>query len=226
MSCFHWVPCKSKSTLVNPLASTRREPDIPFFCLPNEFDIRPTHTSPFWLARVLCSIKDEYLSRDRFRSDQVWILGHVTRPVHLSRMIDLLYDLDAWLGWDSVAAEFATLVVIVAAIELVCQGAVALRDMNGGDLEVVLRLARGVRTEKQSVDGVGLVLRAGERFVRERERRTRNTYDSLSGNHWQVRLGQSNACVTTRSYRYGAFFFLKRKRMTVGSLHGKTGRSC
>lgn len=34
------------------------------------------------------------------------------------------------------------------------------------------------------------------------------TYDSLSGNHWHVKLGQSRAWVMTRSYKYGAFFFL------------------
>ncbi|SRR5713226_9178665 len=67
---------------------------------------------------------------------------------------------------------------------------------------------------------VGLVWRAGSRIacqsndrggnmgeigiVRERE----VAHDSLSGNHWQVRLGQSRACVIMRSYRYGAFFFL------------------
>lgn len=66
------------------------------------------------------------------------------------------------------SAEFTTLVVVVAAIELVCQGAVAFRYMNSGDLEVVLLLTRSVRAEKQSVDGVGLVWRAIEGFVREK----------------------------------------------------------
>ena len=116
---------------------------------------------------MLCSIKDKYLSRYRFRSDQIWILWHVTRSVHFARMVDFLYDLDPRLGWNSVSAEFATLVVVVAAIKLVCRGGVALRYMNGGDLEVVLCLARGVRAEKQSVDGVGLVWRAAEWLVRE-----------------------------------------------------------
>lgn len=140
-------------------------------------------------------------------------------------MVDFLYDLDPRLGRNSVSAEFATLVVVVAAIDLVCRGAIALRYMNGGDLEVVLCLARGVRAEKQSVDGVGLVWRTVERLVRGREPRTDDTHDSLSGNHWHVRLGQSNACVMTRSYRYGAFFFLKRKNAQISSLYGKTRRS-
>ena len=120
-----------------------------------------------------CPIKDKYLSRYRFRRDQVWILRHVTRPVHFARMVDFLYDLDPRLGWDGVSAEFATLVIVVTPIELVCQGAVALRYMNGGDLEVVLCLARSVRAEKQSVDGVGLVRRAVGRLVRGRKQQTR-----------------------------------------------------
>lgn len=115
---------------------------------------------------MFCAIKDEHLSRYRFRSDQVGVLGHVTRPVDFTRMVDFLYDLYARLGWDGVSAEFATLVVVVGAIELVRQGAVTLRYMNGGDLEVVLGLARCVRAEKQSVDSVGFVGRAGGQFVR------------------------------------------------------------
>ena len=123
-------------------------------------------------------------------------------------MVDFLYDLDARLWWYSVSAEFAAFIVVVAAIEFVCQGTVALWYMNGSNLEVVLCLARGVRAEKQSVDGVGLVWGARERAVRGRSLEQASTHDSLSGNHWHVKLGQSNACVMTRSYRYGAFFFL------------------
>lgn len=33
------------------------------------------------------------------------------------------------------------------------------------------------------------------------------TYLVTSGNHWAVRLGHSSACVITRSYRNGVFFF-------------------
>lgn len=165
--------------------------NIPFLCLPDELDIRPTHTSPLWLARVLRSIKDKHLSRYRFRSDQIWILRHVTRPVHFARMVDFLYDLDPRLGRNSVSAEFATLVIVVAAIDLVCRGAITLRYMNGGDLEVVLCLARGVRAEKQSVDGVGLVWRTVERLVRGREPRTRRyarffVWEPLACQTWPV----------------------------------------
>lgn len=106
-------------------------------------------------------------------------------------MIDFLYDLDPRLGWNSVSAEFTTFVVVVVAIELVCQWAVALRYMNGGDLEVILCLTRGVCAEKQSVDGVRLVWRAVEGFVREREPRTRQdarffVWEPLACQTWPV----------------------------------------
>ena len=44
------------------------------------------------------------------------------------------------------------------------------------------------------------------------------THLSLSGSHWQVRDGQSRACVMTRSYRKGEFFFhICRQRESRGS---------
>ena len=140
---------------------------------------------------MLCSIKDKYFSSYRFCGDQVWILRHITRPVHFACMIDFLYDLDARLGWDSVSAEFATFVVVVAAIKFVCQGAIALWYMDGGDLKVILSLARRVRTEKQSVDSVGLVWRARERFVRGREPQTRQdarffVWEPLACQAWPI----------------------------------------
>lgn len=89
------------------------------------------------------------------------------------------------------SAEFATLVIVVAAIELVCQWAVACWYMHGGNLEVVLCLARGVRAEKQSVDGIGLVWRAVEGFVNGREPRTRQDarffiWEPLACQTWPV----------------------------------------
>ncbi len=82
--------------------------------------------------------------------------------------------------------------------------------MDGRDLEVVLRLAGGVRAEEETVDSIWFVWRSG-RGVHSSIRRLcrgESTDDSLSGNHWHVRLGHDNAEVITTSYRYGEFFFL------------------
>ena len=75
---------------------------------------------------------------------------------------------------------------------------------------VILSLTGGVRAEEEAVGVVGFGglarVEEGDEWRVPGERAT--THDSLSGNHWQVRLGQSSACVITTSYRYGAFFFL------------------
>ena len=62
--------------------------------------------------------------------------------------------------------------------------------MNGSDLEVALCLARGVRAEKQSVDGVGLVRGPRERAIRGRSLEQTSTHDSLSGPVQRVRDDQ------------------------------------
>lgn len=46
------------------------------------------------------------------------------------------------------SAELATFVIVVAAIKLFCQLAIAFWYMDGGDLKVVLCLARGMRADK------------------------------------------------------------------------------
>lgn len=101
------------------------------------------------------------------------------------------------------SAEFATLVIVIAAIKLVCEGAVALRYMDGGNFEVVLCLTRGVRAEKQSVDGVGLVWRAVEGFIRGREPRTRQdarffVWEPLTCQSWPVQCMRDDQIVQIR----------------------------
>lgn len=72
-----------------------------------------------------------------------------------------------------------------------------------------------MRSQKQAVDGVRFV-RWSDKILKANTRKIMGSpYDSLSGNHWHVKLGQSSAWVITTSYRYGAFFFLDN-----GGLHG------
>lgn len=111
---------------------------------------------------MLCPVEDEHFTGDRLGGNKVGVLGHITRPVHFTLMIDFLDDLDAGLGRDCVTAEFAALVVVVRAVEPICGPAVvALRKVYGSDLEVVLCLPGRVRPEKQPVDSIGLVCRPG-----------------------------------------------------------------
>lgn len=74
-------------------------------------------------------------------------------------MVDFLDNLDAGRRGDGMAAQFAALVVVVPGIELIRAGGgiVALWDLDGCYLEVILRLARGVCAEEQAMGGVGFV---------------------------------------------------------------------
>lgn len=130
----------------------------PFLSLPDQGNVRPALTATFRLARVLGAVKHVDLSGDRFRRNEVGVLGHITRPVDLALVIDFLNDVDARLWRDGVATELATLVVVVRAFELIGGGAViALWEMYFSDLEVILCLAGRVRAEQKAVDGVGLI---------------------------------------------------------------------
>lgn len=105
---------------------------------------------------MLCAIKHKHLASDRLGRNKVGVLGHVPRAVDLPFMVDLLDDLNAWAGRDSVGPELSGFVVVGVAGE-VFGGVGAGRDGDRGDLEVVLRLAGGVSTEKEAV-GYGTVL--------------------------------------------------------------------
>ena len=146
---------------------------------------------------MLCAVEHEHVSRDGLGRDQVRVLRHVARAVDLARMVDALHDADARLcRGERVAAELAALLVVRAAVEDVRAWSAARGDLYSRDLQVVGRLARRVRAEKQAVDRVWLVGRPGwEREISSRGGRVDGctAHDSLSGNHWQVRLGQSSA---------------------------------
>ena len=60
---------------------------------------------PDRLTRVLGPVKHVHLAHDGFRRDQVGVLGHVPRAVHLSRVVDRLRDLHARFG-RRVCADF------------------------------------------------------------------------------------------------------------------------
>lgn len=104
------------------------------------------------------AVENEHLASDSLGRDQVGVLGHIPRPVHFPCMVDLLYDLNAGLGRDGVAAQLAPLVVVVCAVELIRGGAaIALWDLNSSNLEVVLRLAGGVCSEEEAMGSVWFV---------------------------------------------------------------------
>ena len=167
---------------------------------------------------MLRAIKDEHLARHRLGRDQVRVLRHVARAVDLPGMVYPLHDIDARLcRRQRVPAELAALLVVRPAVEHVRTRPGARWDLHGRDLEVVSRLSGRVGAQQQAVGRVGLVGGAarGVVIVSSSGKKggglgPQDAHVSLSGNHWQVRLGQSSAWVIIRSYRYGAFFFLLR----------------
>ena len=111
---------------------------------------------------MLGPIKHKDFSRNRLRRNQIRILRHIPRPIDFPRMVNLLYDLNAWLRWNSMAAQLAPGIVVVRTVELVCRWArIALRDLDRGYLQVVLGLAGGVGPEKEAVCCVWFVCGSG-----------------------------------------------------------------
>ena len=111
---------------------------------------------------MLGAVEDEHLARDGLGRDQVRVLWHVARAVHLACVVDPLHDVDARLArGERVSAELAPLVVVRAAVEDVRAWPGARGDLHRRDLQVVRCLTGRVRAEKQAVRRVGLVWRAG-----------------------------------------------------------------
>lgn len=73
-------------------------------------------------------------------------------------MVDFLNDLYPRRRGKAVATDFAALLVVVGAVELIGAGcgAITLGDLDGGDLEVVLGLSGGVRSKQEAMCGVRL----------------------------------------------------------------------
>ena len=77
-------------------------------------------------------------------------MRHVTRAVDFTIVVDFLDDLYPRRRRKGVGANFAALFVIVSAVKLISTGSgvIALWDLDCGDLEVVLGLSGGVRSEQ------------------------------------------------------------------------------
>ena len=75
-------------------------------------------------------VKNQYLSRRTFGSDQVGILGHVPRLVDLSRVDYLLDDLNFRRRGDGVATHFSSLIVPI-------QVDITFREVDCRDLKMI-----------------------------------------------------------------------------------------
>lgn len=108
---------------------------------------------------VLRPIKDQDPSIYRKSSDDVGILWLVSSLVDLSRVVNLLRDVEAngrrlaRGGLASVAADLASILVVVVGVGSNCLG-----DLDLGNLEVVWLALCSVSSNQQPMDEVVLVL--------------------------------------------------------------------
>lgn len=91
----------------------------PFLVLTDQRNVWLTLSPTLRLTGVLRTIKDVYFARHSLCCNEVWILGHITRSVDFTLVVDFLYDLDARLWWDRMATELPTFVVIVRTIQII-----------------------------------------------------------------------------------------------------------
>lgn len=124
------------------IPSLQEKHHAPFLRLPYKPNIRLYRARPVGIAAMLRPVPHKHLPRHRARRDQVWVLRHISRAIDLARVVDALRDLYARLLREGVPPELAALVVVGRAVDAVGRGGcVALRELHGRDLEVVLRLA-------------------------------------------------------------------------------------
>lgn len=134
---------------------------------------------------MLCAVKDQHFSRNSFRCDEIWVLGHVPRTVDLSVVVDFLDDLYPGAGGQRVSSELAAFIVVVGTVKFIgsrCR-VVAFGDLDCRDLQVVLRLSRCVRSKKQAVGCIWLGGIPAKPSDEESWHYISNTHCSLSGNH-------------------------------------------
>lgn len=139
---------------------------IPFSAMTPKPQIRTTGPIQRWLGRVLAVVEHENLSADRLSGYNERILGHITSPVDLPFVIDLLNNLDLAAGATE-AAEVGAVVVVVASIVLgVLEG-----ELDLGKHEVIGLVLGGVGAQDHLLNGVvlaGRLVAAGKPFDGER----------------------------------------------------------
>lgn len=72
-------------------------------------------------------------------------------------MVDSLNNFDARGRRDSVAAKFASLIIIVGSVDCIRTRPFAFRNLNCGDLEIVRCLLRSMSAKEETMGGVWFV---------------------------------------------------------------------
>lgn len=102
---------------------------------------------------MFCAVKDQGVSLNGHGGDEVWILRHVTSLVDLSRVVDLLDDIEGdGLFRSAVATNLLLLCIIVGGIDSRLVG-----EVDGCDLKVVLSGTTSVCSDQKAMSGKVLV---------------------------------------------------------------------
>ena len=127
--------------------------------LANKLDVWFAQSPPFRFARMFCTIKNEYISHNCFRCNQVRILGHVPCSVDLPIVVDFLDDLYPGCRWKVVATQFPPFIVIVCPVKLIRSSCriIPLGYLHARNLQVILRLPGSMSTQQEAMCCVRLL---------------------------------------------------------------------
>lgn len=177
-----------------------------FVSMSNELHLRVNMTGGD--TRMLCSIPDHDAAISAHCRNDVWVLRLITSFVHLPFMVNLLHhvEFDLHIGFSfpsttSITSDFLTSLVVVGSIRRnrfwklhVCY------------LQIVLRFVRSMCANEKSMSRIIFIwstITVNDLLAHE----FASTYDCLSGSHCVVSVGHSNAVLSIKSYKKGAFFF-------------------
>ena len=118
----------------------------PFFRVPDQLHLRADLAGRF--HGVPGSVKNSYLAIHTQGSNDVGVLGLVPRLVDLTFVVDLLDNLEIYLGvvFGDIATDLAPVVVEVGGVRLDVPG-----NLNFGNLEVVWGHVRRVSAEEEAM---------------------------------------------------------------------------
>lgn len=123
----------------------------PFFFVADELNLRVHLTTR--LQGMLGSIKHERPAVNTHCGDHVGILRHISCPVDLSRMVNLLHDVELHLRLLLLATTTVATNLLLVTVVIVGIGHEACRNVDICDLKIVLSIARSMGAEEETVSG-------------------------------------------------------------------------
>lgn len=117
-----------------------------FLCVAEKLHLR-VHC-PRWQTWVFRAIPDHHPSIRAHGSNDVWVLRLIPCLVDFTLVVDLLHNVEldlhrGLLGATPISANLASFLVVIIGV-----GSGGVWKLHMGDLQIVLRIARGMRTNQ------------------------------------------------------------------------------